>query len=80
MTNYDYVELPKPKVSGFDLSYSNKLTMDLGDLVPVYKQEVLPGDEFKVNSQFMVRMAPLSNPIFTSCNKVFPTACFSFIP
>lgn len=68
MTNYDYVELPKPKVSGFDLSYSNKLTMDLGDLVPVYKQEVLPGDEFKVNSQFMVRMAPLSNPIFTKLN------------
>lgn len=68
MTNYDYVELPKPKVSGFDLSYSNKLTMDIGDLVPVYKQEVLPGDEFKVNSQFMVRMAPLANPIFTKLN------------
>lgn len=68
MTNYDYVEVPKPKVSGFDLSYSNKLTMDLGDLVPVYKQEVLPGDEFKVNSSFQVRMAPLANPIYTKLN------------
>lgn len=65
MSNFDYVEIPKPKVSGFDLSYSNKLTMDIGDLVPVYKQEVLPGDEFKVNSNFMVRFAPLANPIYT---------------
>lgn len=68
MTNYDYVEVPKPKVSGFDLSYSNKLTMDMGDLVPVFKQEVLPGDEFKVKSQFMIRMAPLANPIYTKIN------------
>lgn len=65
MTNFDYVEVPKPQVSGFDLSYSNKITMDIGDLVPVYKQEVLPGDEFKVNSNFMVRFAPLANPIYT---------------
>lgn len=65
MTNFDYVEIPKPKQSGFDLSYSNKLTMDIGDLVPVYKQEILPGDEFKVNANFMVRFAPLANPIFT---------------
>ena len=65
MTNFDYVELPKPKVSGFDLSYSNKLTMDIGDLVPVYKQEVLPGDEFKVGANFMCRFAPLANPIYT---------------
>lgn len=68
MTNYDYVEVPKPKESGFDLSYSNKLTMDFGDMVPVFKSEVLPGDEFKVKSQFMVRMAPLANPIFTKIN------------
>lgn len=65
MTNFDYVEVPKPQVSGFDLSYSNKITMDIGDLVPVFKQEVLPGDEFKVNSNFMVRFAPLANPIYT---------------
>lgn len=68
MTNYDYVELPKPKESGFDLSQSNKLTMDFGDMVPVFKQEVLPGDEFKVKAQFMVRLAPLANPIFTKIN------------
>lgn len=65
MTNFDYVELPAPKESGFDLSYSNKLTMDIGDLVPVFKQEVLPGDEFKVNANFMCRFAPLANPIYT---------------
>lgn len=68
MSNYDYVEVPKPKESGFDLSYPNKFTMDFGDMVPCFSQEVLPGDEFKVNSQFMVRMAPLANPIFTKIN------------
>lgn len=68
MSNYDYVDVLAPKESGFDLSYSNKFTMDLGDLVPCYMQEVIPGDEFKAKAQFMVRMAPLANPIFTKLN------------
>lgn len=77
MANFDYVEIPKPKVSGFDLSYSNKFTMDIGDLVPVYKQEVLPGDEFKVNSNFLVRFAPLANPIYT---KIDAQIHYFFVP
>ena len=68
MTNFDYVEVLKPKESGFDLSYSNKFTMDMGDMVPCLVQEVLPNDEFKAKSQFMVRMAPLANPIYTKLN------------
>lgn len=68
MTNFDYVSVPKPKESGFDLSYGNKFTMDFGDMVPCYKAEVLPGDEFKAKAQFMVRFAPLSNPIYTKIN------------
>lgn len=68
MSNYDYVDVLAPKESGFDLSYSNKFTMDMGDLVPCFVQEVIPGDEFKAKAQFMVRMAPLANPIFTKLN------------
>lgn len=68
MSNYDFVDVLAPKESGFDLSYSNKFTMDMGDMVPCFVQEVIPGDQFKAKAQFMVRMAPLANPIYTKVN------------
>lgn len=77
MTNFDYVEMPAPKESGFDLSYSNKFTMDFGDMVPCFMQEVLPGDEIKGSAQFMIRMAPLANPIYT---KVDASIHYFFVP
>lgn len=54
----------KPKKNTvFPLSYENTLSLDMGDLVPVMVQEVLPGDFFKVNATAMVRFAPLLAPI-----------------
>ena len=46
MKQFDYYKLRKPKMAKHDLSHTTTLTMNMGDLVPVYMDEVLPGDVF----------------------------------
>ena len=41
--------------SSFDLSHDHKLTMNAGELVPFYIQEVLPGDTFSFSDAFVCR-------------------------
>lgn len=53
----------RPKMSAFDLSREQKLSCKMGELVPTYLQEVVPGDHFKVQSEILVRMAPMLAPI-----------------
>lgn len=48
----------------FNLSHTNVLTCDMGKLVPFLTQEVLPGDEFRIKTDAMVRLAPMLAPIF----------------
>lgn len=54
---------PAPRHSAFDLSREQKLTMKMGDLVPTFLEEVVPGDHFRVNTQVMMRLAPMLAPI-----------------
>lgn len=54
-------ELPR---SSFDLSHSLKTTFYEGKLVPVYVEEVLPGDSFNLTANAFCRLtSPLSVPI-----------------
>lgn len=54
-------EIPR---SSFDLSHSLKTTFDEGKLVPVYCEEVLPGDSFNLTAHTFCRLtSPLSVPI-----------------
>lgn len=48
----------------FNLSHTNILTCDMGALVPFLTQEVLPGDEFRIKTDAMIRLAPMLAPIF----------------
>lgn len=50
--------------SKFNLSHTNLLTCDMGKLVPFYFEEVLPGDEFRVKTDAIIRLAPMLAPIF----------------
>lgn len=50
------------------LSYHSTLDVDMGYLVPCYRQEVVPGDEFKVSADTVVRLAPMLAPIFGEIN------------
>ena len=48
-----------PGMSVFDLSYTKLFTCDMGKLIPVMCDEVVPGDIFKIGNQSVIRMQPL---------------------
>ena len=50
-------------MSAFDLSREQKLSCKLGELVPTYLEEVLPGDQFRVKTESLVRFAPMLAPV-----------------
>lgn len=68
MSIFNNVIIPKVRKSVFDLSYENKLSFDMGDLVPVYTENVVPGDRFNVNSEVFLRFAPMLAPIMHRVN------------
>jgi hypothetical protein len=56
-------KMTSPRMSAFDLSREQKLTCRMGELVPTYLEEVLPGDQFRVKTESLVRFAPMLAPI-----------------
>lgn len=77
MSIFNSIRVRKPKRTAFDLSHEVKLSMDFGQLVPFFCQEVLPGDTFKVNVEQLVRFAPLIAPIM---HRVNVYTHFFFVP
>lgn len=63
---HSFAAIPRAKIerSVFDRSHSYKTTFDEGLLVPIYLEEVLPGDSFKCDVNLFARLAsPLKTPI-----------------
>ena len=56
-------QMTSPRMSAFDLSREQKLSCKLGELVPTYLEEVLPGDQFRVKTESLVRFAPMLAPV-----------------
>lgn len=52
--------------NSFDLSHDVKFTGTMGKLIPTLIQEVLPGDSFKINSENLIRFAPMVSPVMHS--------------
>lgn len=67
----------KVRSSNFDMTYDHKLTMQMGNLVPVHVQDVLPGDRIRQSCEVMIRFAPLLAPIM---HKVDCYVHFFFVP
>ncbi len=63
--------------SKFQRDFNHKTTFKEGDLVPVYFDEVLPGDTFSVDSSFLIRM---STPIFPVMDNASIDLYFFFVP
>ena len=57
-----------PRLSVFDLSYEKKFTCDMGQLIPIMCDEVVPGDYFKIGNQAIIRFQPLVAPILHEVN------------
>ena len=59
----------QPARSMFDLSYEKKFTCDMGQLIPVCCEEVVPGDFFKIGNQSVIRFQPLVAPVLHEINQ-----------
>ena len=68
MKQYHYEQVQKPNKSAFDLSHESKLSMNIGDLVPILVQEVLPGDKFNLSQESLIRQMPMVAPIMHRVN------------
>lgn len=76
---HQFAQVPKADIprSSFDRSHSHKTTFDAGLLIPVFVDEALPGDTFKVN---MTSLARLATPIFPIMDNMFLDVHFFAVP
>lgn len=74
---FNSIRVQVPKSNVFDLSHEKKLSCNMGELIPIYIQEVLPGDKFRGNSEIFVRVAPLVAPMM---HRVNVYCHFFFVP
>lgn len=65
---FDSVSMRAPRRNKFDLSHERKFSFNMGDLIPIMVQEILPGDSFRVNTELMMRLAPMLAPIMHRVN------------
>lgn len=56
------------KKNAFDLSHERKLSCNMGQIIPIYLQEIVPGDKFKVSTESLVRLAPMLAPMMHRVN------------
>jgi hypothetical protein len=76
---HQFTMIPKADIprSSFDCQSTHKTTFDAGHLVPVYVDEMLPGDTFRLN---MTAFARLSTPIFPIMDNMHLDSFFFFVP
>lgn len=74
-----FAENPQVDVSRsrFQRNSDNKTTFNAGDLIPIYLDEVLPGDTHQIDLACIMRM---STPIFPVMDNAFCDFYFFFVP
>lgn len=65
---FQTVKPAKVGKSAFNLSHEKKMSFDMGQLIPCFIQEVVPGDKFSIKTQSMIRFAPLAAPVMHRIN------------
>lgn len=78
-TESHFSTLPRVDISRstFDRSCSHKTSFNVGDVIPFYIDEVLPGDTFNVRTSKVVRMQSLITPIM---DNIYLDTYFFFVP
>ncbi|AXH73144.1 MAG: major capsid protein [Microviridae sp.] len=76
---HKFAMVPKSDIprSSFRIEKTHKTTFDAGYLIPVYVDEVLPGDSFAVK---MTAFARLATPIFPVMDNMYLESFFFFVP
>jgi hypothetical protein len=76
---HQFTMIPKADIprSSFDCQSTHKTTFDAGYLVPVYVDEMLPGDTFRLN---MTAFARLATPLYPVMDNMHLDSFFFFVP
>jgi len=76
---HDFSRVPKAEIprSSFDRSHGHKTSFNSGLLIPVFVDEVLPGDTFNLG---MTAFARLATPLFPVMDNMYINSFFFFVP
>ena len=77
--NHNFSQVPKAEIprSSFNRSHGLKTTFDAGYLVPIFVDEVLPGDTFNLN---MTGFGRLATPLHPIMDNMYLETFFFFVP
>ena len=78
-SSHNFAQVPSTRSprSVFRMSTTRKTTFDVGYLVPVYWEEILPGDTFNLK---MTAFARLATPLFPIMDNMYLSSYFFFVP
>ena len=68
MKLFDSIKIRAPRKNKFDLSHDRKFSARMGMLVPMFLTDVVPGDDFRVSSEILLRFAPMLAPVMHRVN------------
>jgi len=76
---HQFAMVPKADIprSSFNIQTAHKTTFDAGYLVPVYVDEVLPGDTFNLRMTAFTRLA---TPLYPTMDNLYLDSFFFFVP
>lgn len=60
---FDTVKSLRVPRSAFNLSYDKAFDCEMGQLIPIMCEEVVPGDRFKIGNEMVIRFQPTVAPI-----------------
>lgn len=65
---FNSIKVDKPKASVFDMTHDHKLSLNMGNLVPICCMEAMPGDKWTLSNETLLRFAPLIAPVMHRLN------------
>ncbi len=76
---HSFAEVPRADIprSSFNRSHGLKSTFDVDLLIPVFVDDVVPGDTFNLNMSFFARLA---TPLFPIMDNLYLESFFFFVP
>lgn len=77
MSIFTEVKSPKVRTSNHNLSEEFKLSCNFGQLIPILCKEVLPSDRFKIETELLIKFAPLKSPMM---HRIKAKVDYFFVP
>lgn len=71
MAYFSKIRIKKPRRHLFNLSHEHLTTFNMGELIPIYWEETLPGDKFSVGVESFLRFMPMISPVMHRINLRF---------